>query len=250
MPKVVKIKSQLKQNKNKTFLITVFLMLSALCFLAVSSGLFVAILFQKITLHIAFPVVLLVISLTLFFAFFIYQRKFEILKAGVRGENSTLDILKKLPREYTIISNPVILNRGVSLELDFVVIGKNGVFIVESKNHRGIISGKTSKSIWKQVKHGKNDRVYEKEINNPVKQSFRQGRKMLELFKDFDITADIYPILFFADSRAELRITDDANIDVSIFKDETELLEFIQTTKGRKTVSKEELVKIIHLFKR
>ena len=250
MPKVVKIKSQLKQNKNKTFLITVFLMLSALCFLAVSSGLFVAILFQKITLHIAFPVVFLVVSLTLFFAFFIYQRKFEILKAGVRGENSTLDILKKLPREYTIISNPVILNRGVSLELDFVVIGKNGVFIVESKNHRGIISGKTSKSIWKQVKYGKNDRVYEKEINNPVKQSFRQSRKMLELFKDFDITADIYPILFFADSRAELRITDDANIDVSIFKDETELLEFIQTTKGRKTVSKEELAKIIHLFKR
>lgn len=250
MPKVVKIKSQLKQNKNKTFLITVLLMLLALCFFVVSSGLFIAILFQKITLHIAFPVVLMVVSLTLFFAFFLYKRKFEILRAGVRGESSTLDILKKLPREYTIISNPVILNRGVTLELDFLVIGKNGVFIVESKNHRGIVSGKTSKSSWKQVKNGKNDSVYEKEINNPVKQSFRQSRRMLELFRDFDITADVYPILFFVDNSVELRIINDANIDVSIFKDETELLDFIHTTKSRKTVSKEELAKIIHLFKR
>ncbi len=250
MPKVVKIKSQLKQNKNKTFLITFILMLLAFCFFAVSLGLFIAILFQKITLSVVFPVVLLIISIVSFFVSFIYQRKFEILKAGVRGENNTLDILKKLPREYTIISNPVILNRGVSLELDFIVIGKNGVFIVESKNYRGIISGKTSKSSWKQIKHGKNDKVYEKEVDNPVKQSFRQSRRMLELFRDFDITADVYPILFFADNRTELKIIDDANIDVSVFKDESEMLDFIQSSKGRETVSKEELAKIIRLFKR
>ncbi len=250
MPKLVKIKSQLKQNKNKTFWITILILALSVCFFVTGCGLLVSALIKQITLNIAIPVVLIVISLALFLAFLINRKKFYVLKAGVRGEDSALDVLKKLPKEYTIISNPVILNRGISLELDFVVIGKNGVFIVEAKNHRGIISGKTSKSSWKQIKHGKNDKVYEKEIDNPVKQSFRQGKRMQELFRDFDIFAGVYPVLYFADSKTELKITDDADLNVPIFKKEKDLLDYIQNTKGRETVSKEELAKIIRFFKR
>ncbi len=250
MPKLVKIKSQLKQNKNKTFWITFLILVLTVCFFGTGLGLLISVLTKKITLDITIPVVLLVISLSLFLAFLIYRKKFYILKSGVRGEDSALDVLKKLPKDYTIISNPVILNRGISLELDFVVIGKNGVFIVEAKNHRGIISGKTSKSTWKQIKHGRNDKVYEKEIDNPVKQSFRQGRRMQELFRDFDIFASVYPVLFFADGKTELKVVDDADLNVPIFKKEKDLLDYIQNTKGRESVSKEELAKIIRFFKR
>lgn len=250
MPRLVKIKSQLKQNKNKTFLKTALAIILVLVFAVVGFGMLFAILLKKSTLHIAFPIISLIIALALFVVFLALRKNLGILQSGVRGEEATLKILRKLPKEYTILTNPVILNRGITMELDFVVIGKNGVFIVESKNYRGIIKGKTSKQNWTQVKHGKNDKVYEKEVGNPVKQSYRQGKRMAEMFKDFDITADIYPVVYFVDDRSELKILDDAELGVQVFNKEKQLLDFIQSADGRHTVSSSELAKIIRFFKR
>ncbi len=250
MPRLVKIKSELKKNKNKAFLTTALITCALIVFFGLGFGLLVAILLKKSTLHIAVPVVLLVVAVILFIVFLIARKKLGILSSGVRGEEQALAVLKKLPKDFTIITNPVIYNRGVALELDFVVIGKNGVFIVETKNYRGIISGKTSKSTWKQVKHGKNDKLYEKEVNNPVKQAYRQKKRMLEMFRDFDITADVYPIVYFVDSHSELKILDDANTGVQIFNKEKRLLDYIVNTEGRHTVSSSELSKIVRFFKR
>ncbi len=250
MPRLVKIKSQLKQNKNKALLKTALAIFFDLCFLGFGLGILVAVLAKKSTIHIAVPIILLIIAVVLFVIFLINRKQFGILQSGVRGEEETLQILKKLPKEYTIITNPIIYNRGAIIELDFVVVGKSGVFIVETKNYRGIISGKTSKSSWKQIKHGKNDKVYEKEVNNPVKQAYRQGRRMLEMFKDFDITADVYPIVYFVDSRSELKILDDAETGVQVFNKEKRLLDYIVNTEGKHTVNSSELTKIIRFFKR
>lgn len=250
MPRLVKIKSQLKQNKNKAFLKTALVIFLTFLFASFGMGLLIAVLLKKSTISIVVPIILLIISLVLFVIFQVFRKKLGILQSGVRGEEATLKILQKLPREYTILTNPVILNRGISMELDFVVIGRNGVFIIESKSHRGIISGRTSKQTWKQIKHGRNDKVYEKEIKNPVKQSYRQGKRMAEMFKDFNITADVYPIVYFVDEQSELKIRDDANLGVDVFNREKHLLSFILNAEGRHTVSQSELTKIIRFFKR
>ncbi len=210
----------------------------------------VAILFERSTFHIAIPVVLLLFALIFIIVFLVYRKKYDILQAGVRGENATLKILKRLPKDFTVLTNPVILNRGITMELDFLVIGKNAVFIVETKNHRGILSGKTSNANWKQIKHGKNGKVYEKEISNPIKQSYRQSKRMAELFRDFDISATVYPVLYFVDNRTELKIIDDADLNVAVFNDEESMLDYIEHTKGKGTVSENELTKIKHIFKK
>lgn len=250
MPRLVRIKSQLKQNKNRELLKTVLAVFLFLLFAVSGFGLLFTILLKKSTLHIAFPLVLLIIAFILFTVFLAYRKNFEILQSGVRGEEATLKVLQKLPKGYTILTNPVILNRGIKMELDFVVIGKNGVFIIETKNYRGIISGKTSRATWKQIKHGKNDKVYEKEVSNPVKQAHRQGKRMTEMFRDFDITADIYPVVYFVDERSELKIRDDANMGVDVFNKERHLINFIVNSNGRHTVNSNELSKIIRFFKR
>lgn len=250
MPKVVKIKSQLKQEKNKSFLRVALSLLLSILFAGLGFGMLVAILLKKSTLHISVPVIFIVLAFVGFVLFLVLKKKYDILQSGVRGEETTLKILRKLPKEFTVLTNPVILNRGVTMELDFVVVSKNGVFIVESKNYRGIVCGKTSKTYWKQIKHGKNNKVYEKEVSNPAKQSFRQKRRLEELFRDLKITANIYSVLYFVDSRTELKIQDDANLNVAIINNEESLLEFIQNTKGREKVSSDELAKIIRQFKR
>ena len=250
MSKVVKIKSQLKQNKNKAFLMVALSFLIALICCGLGLGMLVAILFEKSTFHIAIPVILLAFALIFIIVFLVYRKKYDILQAGVRGENATLKILKRLPKDFTVITNPVILNRGITMELDFVVISKNAVFIVETKNHRGILSGKTSSADWKQIKHGKNDKVYEKEISNPIKQSYRQSKRMEELFHDFDIKATVFPVLYFVDNRTELKVIDDSEMNVAIFNDEELMLDYIENTKGKGTVSENELTKIKQIFKK
>lgn len=249
MAKLVRIKSELKVNKTKAFWHMAFASFFAVLFACASFVMFLAIFLDKTDLHIAFPIMFLVLANVMLPIFIIKKKAYDILKAGVKGEQETYGILKKLPKDYTVITNPVIHNRGYVNELDFVVIGENGVFVVESKNYRGIITGKTSDQNWKQIKHGKK-KVYEKEVKNPAKQAFRQGRRMAEMFVDIDISADVFSILYFVDSRSELKIIDDAETGVAIINNEKDLLDYIVNTKGRQTVDSSERTKIVRFFKK
>ena len=208
-----------------------------------------AILLKKSTVHISISVLFLVLAFIAFIGFITFKKNFDILKSGVLGEGNTLKLLKKLPRDYTVLTNPVIHNRGITMELDFVVVSKNGVFIVESKNYRGVVYGKTSSTGWKQVKYDKDGKKYEKLVPNPAKQSYRQKQRLDELFKDLKISASVFPVLYFVDSRTELKIQDDANLNVTIINNEEYLIDFIKKTKGKDKVSSEELAKIIRQFK-
>ncbi len=249
MAKTVHIKSELKTNKNRAFWHMAFALFFTLTFFGVGVGMLFAILLQKSDLHIAFPSMFFGIAFILFALFMIAKHNYNILNAGVKGEQQTYEVLKQLPKEFTVITNPVIHNRGSVNELDFVVIGTNGVFVVESKNYRGIITGSTSAQNWKQIKHGKN-KTYEKEVKNPAKQVYRQGRRMAEMFIDFGISADIFPILYFVDNRSQLKITDDAEINVAIINNESDLLDFIINSKGKHIVDSSERAEIIRFFKK
>ncbi|MCH5191072.1 MAG: NERD domain-containing protein [Oscillospiraceae bacterium] len=249
MAKVVKVKSELKSNKNKAFLYTAFSFIFALLFLCVGIGLLVAVLSQKLEISAAYSVIPFAFSLVMMLVTAINRKKHAVLKSGVNGEKSTLQVLKRLPKNYTVITNPVIHNRGSVNELDFAVVCKNGVFIVEAKNYRGIIVGNSSQQSWKQIKYGKNGNTYEKEVKNPLKQAHRQAGRMFELFKDLKITADVYPILYFADANAELRITDDADSNVAVIKGEQALLDYILQTESKRTLKSDDTEKIINIFK-
>ena len=249
MAKTVRIKSELKSNKNKAFWHMSFALFFTFIFASVGVVMLYAILIENLTLHIAFPCMFLALSLVLYYVYITKKKEYEVLNSGVKGEQQTFEILKKLPKDFTVITNPVIHNRGSVNELDFVVIGTNGVFVIETKNYRGIITGKTSAQNWKQIKHGKN-KTYEKEVKNPAKQAYRQGRRMAEMFIDVGISADIFPILYFVDNRSELKITDDAEINVAIINSENDLLDFIMKSKGKHIVDESETAEIIRFFKK
>ncbi len=249
MAKTVRIKSELETNKNKAFWHMAFALFFTLTFFVVGAVMLFAIIFNKLDLHLAFPCMFLGLSVVLFALYMVVKHNYDILNAGVKGEKQTYEILKQLPKDFTVITNPVIYNRGSVNELDFVVIGTNGVFVVETKNYRGIIIGNTSAQNWKQIKHGKN-KTYEKEVKNPAKQVHRQGRRMAEMFIDFGISADVFPILYFVDSRSKLKITDDNQINVAIINDENVLIDFIVNSKGKHIVDNSERAEIIRFFKK
>ncbi|MBR5203461.1 MAG: NERD domain-containing protein [Clostridia bacterium] len=249
MAKTVRIKSELKTKKNKAFWHMSFALFFTILFLCVGIAMLCVVLINNSTLHIAFPFMFLALSGVLLYVWLTKKKEYEILNSGVKGEKQTYEILKCLPKDFTVITNPVIYNRGSVNELDFVVIGTNGVFVVETKNYHGIIKGSTSAQNWKQIKYGKN-KTFEKEVKNPVKQVYRQGRRMTEMFIDIGVSADVFPILYFIDNRSELKIIDDAEMNIAIINDENDLLDFIMNSKGKHIVDNSERAEIIRFFKK
>ena len=64
------------------------------------------------------------------------------------------------------------------------------------------------------------------------------------------INVSVFPVLYFVDSRTELKIQDDADLNIAIINNEKVLLVFIKNTKGKDKISSDELVKIIRQFKK
>ena len=70
-------------------------------------------------------------------------------------------------KKYVFNNYKMILN-GKSTQIDHIVVNKNGVFVIETKNYAGIIYGDEKDHKWLQVPAGGN---VENEFYNPVKQN-------------------------------------------------------------------------------
>ena len=122
----------------------------------------------------------------------------EILKFGLQGEKEAFDLLAKLPRQYKILSDVHLVDGKKSSQIDFVIIGSNGIFIMESKHIKGIINGKEDDNYLQKVKIGRGGDKYFKRMYNPIKQI--SGHKIgMDVFlkkKGFKFRA--FPILYFS----------------------------------------------------
>lgn len=97
--------------------------------------------------------------------------------SGAEGEDRALGIpdarpgsLATLHKDY-IVFNQLQIPAGRSCrELDYVVVGPNGIFAVEVKHYRGEISGAEFDRTWRQRKRSRAGHLYEQERRNPVAQ--------------------------------------------------------------------------------
>ncbi len=96
---------------------------------------------------------------------------------GAEGEDRALGVpqalpgsLATLPDDYTIFNQVEVPNGASCRELDFVVVGPNGIFVIEVKHCRGKISGQETDGAWHQRKRSRAGNTYERELRNPVKQ--------------------------------------------------------------------------------
>lgn len=160
----------------------------------------------------------------------------NIKEIGIEGENATLELLKKLDDSYSIIYGyPVVdesrNDRLNNCELDFLVLGPNGIFIIENKNIIGEIEGKSTDSFLKRYKTSYGN-IFEEDYKNPIKQVLRQ----LSIFKKFladNNLADsfIKPIVYFCNEDCTVNIENTSNVEVLCAGDD--LISFIESYNGR-----------------
>jgi len=123
-----------------------------------------------------FLVVLSVIS----FAIFAYLWKRPNTWAiGAEGEESVIRVLQNLDSSFKVVNDVVL--PGDRQNIDHIVVGSVGAFVIETKNHNGII--KCNNDDWSRKKIGRRGTVYASNIGNPSKQAKRNAvmlRKWLE----------------------------------------------------------------------
>ena len=88
---------------------------------------------------------------------------------GKRGENRVRRIIGKTQEGLRYVFNDYkIVDEGMSCQIDHVLINRNGVFVIETKNYSGNIYGTDEQQEWTQVlAYGK----VKNKIYNPVKQN-------------------------------------------------------------------------------
>lgn len=97
--------------------------------------------------------------------------------SGAEGEDRALGIPDALPGSLTILHKDYIIFNQLQIptgrsyrELDYVVVGPNGVFAIEVKHYRGEIRGAEFDRTWRQRKRSRAGNLYEQALRNPVTQ--------------------------------------------------------------------------------
>jgi hypothetical protein len=118
--------------------------------------------------------------------------------AGAAGEDRALAALSGLPAEYTFFNQirlPDERSRTGFREADFVVVGNNGVFIIENKDYRGEIQGDATAANWELHKIGIGGTPYTKACRNPVWQVRVYVTLLSRLFVMHGIKTRITPLV-------------------------------------------------------
>ena len=124
------LKNQVRNNLAKAGL-------SAIVFAAVSALLIFRILSTlKVGILELAGLAFLVVSLG---AFYLYLRRYHIYNAGLRGEKQVANLLTHTLNDDYYLLNDLYLRDGGG-DIDHIVLGPNGVFVLETKNWNGTIA--------------------------------------------------------------------------------------------------------------
>jgi ribosomal protein L32 len=148
-----------------------------------------------------------------------FFRKYRTLQAGLKGERSAVEFLSRLPKGYHVFSNVKISFEKYQNELDLIIVGENGVFIVEVKNHNGQIVGDVTNDQWTQHKVGRKGTPYSKEIRNPIKQVRGQVMTLYKNFKSMNLNVWIQGVILFTNSDVGLQLNGKSDVPVLITED-------------------------------
>lgn len=135
-----------------------------------------------------------------------YSKKYKTFRAGAAGESDLLRQIRQLPNTYHVFTNFLIREQGIVDEIDFVVVGERGVFVVEGKNHIGRIVGTADAVEWQQHKLGKESKPYVKKMANPVRQTEWHTINLARLLKNYGLHTVIKGILVFTNPKVTLAV--------------------------------------------
>ena len=137
---------------------------------------------------------------------FMSQREIDVLRAGIAGEQASADLIEHLPDSYCAIRSLKITYDGKDSELDMVVVGPTGIFIVETKNHNGSIVADCSAKEWARSKVSGGGNVYESTMSNPVKQVGTHVYRLANYLRTNNIRVYVNALVYMSNPETVVRV--------------------------------------------
>ena len=157
------------------------------------------ILFFGVVIHF-FLFVLSIISFAI--ASYLWKRQ-TTWGIGAEGEESVIHVLQKLDSSFKVFNDIVL--PGDRQNIDHIVVGSVGTFVIETKNHNGII--KCYEDSWYRKKVGRRGTVYSANIGNPSKQAKRNAVMLKNWLQSENIDVGyIVAVVVFTNEDVELKL--------------------------------------------
>ena len=176
-----------------------------------------------------------------------FLKKAKTISTGLTGKEQTVSFVSSLPDTYSVVTNPKITYQGKESMRDTVVIGPNGVFVIQTKNHNGSISGNAEDDKLSQYKVGQKGTPYTNMFYNPVKQVSTHVFRLSKLLQEFGYRVWVQGIVYFSNPEADVAVEYDEG-QVPVFAasqdGEWEMSEYITNYSNNTTLSQADVEKI------
>lgn len=206
-----------------------------------------------VTSNIIFGLFILILSTFFINEFYLKQISYAF-KSGYLGEKCGFKILKKLPKNFTIFNQIEIPNEYGSFkefETDFIILGTNCLFIIESKNYHGKIYCENEKEDWlKKLYNSKGQLKKSEVVKSPFKQVENQKRVLIQFLRQFNVTLKVYTLIFLNMDRKNYFLPKSCSIPVfnnksiNDFIKKIDKLTFSFTSKNERDLTLEVLINL------
>lgn len=177
-------------------------------------------------------IIVLAIALVLFKTLILPKIK------GKAGEKSVAAILNKLPKEkYTVINDLILKSENGSHQIDHLIVSVYGIFIIETKNYKGIIYGNEFEDYWTQNIYGNRSK-----FKNPIHQNYGHLKTVESILKDkYDIP--IFSIVAFSSNgKLKVKATKSAVLYIN------EIKSYIESVSVEEKASIEDMINILDIL--
>jgi len=159
---------------------------------------------------------------------------------GAQGEEKVAEYLSHLDGSYSVINDVVL--PGMKGNIDHVIIGPEGVFVIETKNQNGLI--RCDGDSWIRQKIGRRGTPYFGDIGSPSKQVKRNAMLLKSFIQDrFGTSPYVNGLVVFTSENAVLKII---NPTVTVLRPQ-EIEDFLKNYRSKtpQVMKPEELETII-----
>lgn len=191
------------------------------------------------------PMFFMVLPILWIFGAFFYYRKYKIFKAGSDGEISLLDYIRKLPNQYHVFMNLSMKEKRIYDEVDFVVVGTQGVFVIEVKHHVGKIIGKEDDIEWNQLRVDQKGKQKRKSFANPIKRTKWHAIHIERILHLAGLHVGVQRLLVFTNPKVRLDI--DAG-KMTVLKCCEEVNSYILNYKPQRKLDKKQVQQIVDVL--
>ena len=153
---------------------------------------------------------------------------------GYFGEKKVSAKLRGLPQEEYILLNNVMLRSDYGLtQIDHVLVSVYGIFVIETKNYKGWITGGEYSDTWTKNMYGK-----KYSFRNPIKQNYAHV-KALQSLLGISEKAFFIPVVVFS-GQSDLKVKTNSHV---IYM--RQLKKFVESYV-HKCFSEQDIVSIAH----